>query len=258
MKVNVYSIAGKALKAVELPGIFEEPLREDLIKRAVIASQSARYQPQGVDWFAGKRTSAYSWGAGRAVARVPRVKGSHYSAGGRGAIVPQAVGGRSAHPPRVEKKIRKLLNLKEKRKATRSAIAATAHKTLVLKRGHLATKVPGIPLVVEDKLDALSTTRESKKAFEALGLWEDVLRAKDRSIRAGKGKMRGRRYKRKKSALIVISEDKGLGKGARNLPGVDVVLAKELSVEHLAPGASCGRLTVYTKGAIKELKERFK
>jgi len=258
MKVKVYSIAGKTLRGIELPKIFGGDVREDLIKRAVIASQSARYQPQGVDWFAGKRTSAYSWGAGHAVSRVPRVKGSRYSAGGKGAIVPQAVGGRSAHPPQVEKKIRKLINQKERRKATRSAIAATSHKTLVLRRGHLAEKVPGIPLVVEDKLEALSTTRESKKAFEAMGLWDDVLRAKDKHIRAGKGKMRGRKYKGKKSLLIVISKDKGLGKGARNLPGVDVVRAKELSVEHLAPGASCGRLTVYTKGAIKELKERFK
>jgi large subunit ribosomal protein L4e len=258
MKVKVYSLAGKALRGTVLPEIFEEAVRVDLIKRAVIASQSARYQPQGVDWFAGKRTSAYSWGPGHAVSRVPRVKGSRYAAGGKAAIVPQAVGGRSAHPPTVEKKIRKLINRKERRKATRSAVAATANRALVLRRGHLAEKVPGIPLVVEDKLEALSTAKESKKAFEALGLWEDVLRAKDRSIRAGKGKMRGRKYKGKKSALIVIAEDKGLGKGARNLPGVDVVKAGELSVEHLAPGASCGRLTVYTKGAIKELKERFK
>lgn len=257
MKVKVYSIAGKALKAIELPEVFGEDVREDLIRRAVIASQSARYQPQGVDWFAGKRTSAYSLGPGHAVSRVPRVKGSRYSAGGRGAIVPQAVGGRSAHPPKVEKKIRKLINRKEKRKAMRSAIAATSIKELVLSRGHLAEKVPSIPLVVEDKLGALSTAKDSKKALEAVGLWEDVLRAKDRNIRAGKGKMRGRKYKGKKSALIVISEDKGLGKGAGNLPGVDVVLAKELSVEHLAPGTHPGRLTVYTKGAIKELKERF-
>ena len=84
-----------------------------------------------------------------------------------------------------------------------------------------------------------------------------VIRAKNKNIRAGKGTMRGRKYKIKKSPLIVIANEKGLEKGARNLPGVDVVNAMNLSVEHLAPGARYGRLTVYTKNAISKLKERF-
>lgn len=258
MKVKVYSVTGKPLKGIELPEVFGEEIREDLIRRAVVASQSTRYQPQGVNWLAGKRTSAFSWGPGHGVSRVPRVKGSRYPAGGRGAIVPQAVGGRSAHPPKVEKKIRKLINRKEKLKAVRSAIAATGVKEMMLRRGHLTEKVPSIPLVVEDKLEALNTAKKSLKAFAALGLEEDLLRAKAKTVRAGKGKMRGRRYKEKKGALVVISEDKGLGKGARNFRGIDVVRAKDLSVEHLAPGAQMGRLTVYTKSAVKELGERFK
>jgi|TARA_B100001964_G_C14251708_1_gene610288 large subunit ribosomal protein L4e len=257
MKLNVYSISGKVINKTVLPDIFEDEVRVDLIKRAVIASQSSRYQPQGVDWFAGKRTSAYSYGAGHAVSRVPRVKGSRHAAGGKAAIVPQAVGGRSAHPPNVNKKIKKLINRKERLKATRSAIAATANRNLVLERGHLAENVPGIPLIVENKFESLNTTKKSKEAFENLGLWDDVIRAKNKNIRAGKGTMRGRKYKIKKSPLIVIANEKGLEKGARNLPGVDVVNAMNLSVEHLAPGARYGRLTVYTKNAISKLKERF-
>lgn len=257
MKIKVYSIEGKAKRKIELPGVFEEEVRPDLIKKAVIASQTARYQPQGVDWYAGKRTSAYSWGPGHGVARVPRVKGSRYPAGGRGAIVPQAVGGRSAHPPKVERKIRKRINRREKRKALRSAIAATAVKELVLKRGHRAEKVKSLPLIVEDKLEALKTARDSRKALEKLGVWEDVLRAKEKKVRAGKGKMRGRRYKAKKSALIVVAEDKGIARAARNLPGVDVVTARELSVEDLAPGTHYGRLTVYTKAAIDKIAARL-
>jgi large subunit ribosomal protein L4e len=41
---------------------------------------------------------------------------------------------------------------------------------------------------------------------------------------------------------------------ARNLPGVDVVLVKDLNVELLAPGAKPGRLTVFTKSAIEYLE----
>jgi|Deesub1362A_J573_1020465.scaffolds.fasta_scaffold00098_38 large subunit ribosomal protein L4e len=258
MKVNVYSIDSKKKREIELPSVFLEDIRTDIIKRAVLAVQSERYQPQGVDPLAGKRTSATSWGPGHGVSRVPRVKGSRHHAAGRAAFVPQAVGGRVAHPPVVEKKIVKKINLKEKRKALRSAIAATKERELVEARGHKIEKLPEIPLIVEDKIQSLKTAKETREVFITLGVWEDILRAKERKIRAGKGKMRGRKYKTKKSALLVISEDKGIKNGARNHPGVDVVTVNELSVEHLAPGATPGRLTIYTESALKKIEERFK
>jgi large subunit ribosomal protein L4e len=257
VKVKVYSVTGKAKGSLKLPDFFREEVREDLIKRAVVAAQSARYQPQGVDWYAGKRTSAYSLGPGRGVSRVPRIKGHHHPTSGRGAIVPQAVGGRAAHPPTVEKKIKKRINHKEKLKALRSAIAATARKDLVLRRGHRMEKILSIPLVVEDKLESLKTTSDSKKALEKLKVWEDVLRAKEKKVRAGKGKMRGRKYKEKKSLIIVVAKDKGISRAARNLPGVDVVEAAKLGVEDLAPGTHCGRLALYTKKAVSELAKRL-
>jgi len=257
VKVKVYTIGGKTRGSIELPEFFEEEVREDLIKRAVIASQSSRFQPQGVDWYAGKRTSAFSVGPGRGVSRVPRVKGHHHPTSGRGAIVPQAVGGRTAHPPVVEKKIKKRINRKEKIKALRSAIAATAKKDLVLRRGHRAENAPSIPLIVEDKLETLKTTADSKKALEKLKVWEDVLRAKEKKIRAGRGKMRGRKYKGKKSLIIVVAKDEGISRAARNLPGVDVVEAGKLGVEDLAPGTHCGRLALYTKRAVSVLAERL-
>lgn len=259
MKVNIYSLSGRKTKdVVELPKVFEGDVRPDLIKRAVLASQSSRYQPQGRDPFAGKRTSAEGWGPGRGVSRVSRVKGSRYSASGRGAFVPQAVGGRLAHPPTVEKKIVKKINAKERKKATASAIAATAIKELVEKRGHVINKVLEIPLVVADEFEKLKTAKEVEKAFSKLGLSDDIERAKERKVRAGKGTMRGRRYKKKKSALVVVSGSGDIFRGASNHPGVDVVKAEHLGVEHLAPGTHCGRLTVYTKSAIDKIAERFK
>ncbi|MFH1774974.1 MAG: 50S ribosomal protein L4 [Methanobacteriota archaeon] len=258
MKVNVYSLKGKVVRKIELPRVFGEEIRPDLIKRAVLAAQSARYQRHGVDWFAGKRTSAFSWGPGHGVSRVPRVKGSRHPAGGRGAIVPQAVGGREAHPPVVQKKVIEKINAKERQKAIASALAATAVKELVQKRGHAIANVPQIPLVVEDGLESIKTAKETREIFEKLGLWEDVLRAKQRNIRAGKGKMRGRKYKNRKSALLVVAEDRGIKLGARNHPGIDVVRVENLGVEHLAPGTHFGRLVVYTKAAIQKLGERFK
>jgi len=87
------------------------------------------------------------------------------------------------------------------------------------------------------------------------GVMDDVLRAKAKKIRAGKGKLRGRKYKKPKSVLIVTSEDKGITKAARNLPGVDIVLCNQLNTELLAPGTHAGRLTIYTESAITKLEE---
>jgi len=252
--VSVFDLEGNVVGTVELPAIFSAPVRPDLIRRAVLALLTSRLQPKGTDPLAGLRTTAESWGVGYGVARVPRIKG-----GTRAARVPQAVKGRRAHPPKVEKKIREYINEKEKRLATMSALAATANPDLVKARGHRVASVKQIPVVVIDELQAISRTSDIRRALMALGLWDDVERAMEGTrIRAGKGKMRGRRYKVPKSVLIVVAEDRGISLAARNLPGVDVATARILNVVHLAPGGHPGRLTLYTVSALKELEARFR
>ncbi len=94
------------------------------------------------------------------------------------------------------------------------------------------------------------------KLLEKIGLREELERTKKVKIRAGKGKRRGRKYKKKKGPLIVVSDkDKNIIKSARNIPGVDVVPVKDLSILHLAPGGKPGRLTVWTVSALKKLEE---
>ncbi len=254
--VHVYSLEGKPVEEVELPPIFEEEFRPDVIRRAVIAAQTARLQPKGADVMAGKRTSAETWGKGRGVARVRRMKGSRYAAAGRGAFAPFTVGGRRAHPPRVMKVIRERINKKERRLAVRSAIAATKDKRLVSSRGHVSTDIPELPLVVTDALEELRKTGEARKVLEKLGAWSDIKRViKSRRVRAGRGKMRGRRYRQVVGPLLVVSQNRGLRQGAGNLPGVEVVTVNNLSTERLAPGGLPGRLTIWTKSAIQKLGE---
>lgn len=257
-KIKVYSLEGEATEEIELPEIFMEEFRPDLIKRAVISSQTARIQPWGTDPMAGKRTTAESFGAGRGAAMVPRVKGSRHPAGSKGAFVPQAVGGRRAHPPRVARIIHEKINKKEKRLAIRSAVAATANQELVELRGHRVENLPQIPIVVDDEIIKVKRTSETREIFKKLGVMDDVVRAKSgRKIRAGRGKTRGRKYKSPKGPLLVVGEDKGISLGARNHPGVDVVVVDNLNAELLAPGTHPGRLTIYTKSAIEKLGELF-
>lgn len=263
MKSKVLSIQGEPVGDIKLPSHFEEPIRPDLIKKAVLVLQSHRRQPYGVSPLAGKQTSAEFVGRrrafrgfyGRGIARISRTKP------GGGGIGParratSVVKGIKAHAPTSEKKFAKKINKKERRKAIRSAIAASAKEEWVLKRGHKIELK--LPLIIENKFESLKKTKEVEDVLEKLGLGKELERTKKKKIRAGKGKRRSRKYKRKVGPLIVIGEDKGIGKAARNIPGVDVVLVNNLNAELLAPGTHPGRLTLWTNSAIEKLKGLFK
>jgi large subunit ribosomal protein L4e len=240
-------LKGEVKKKVRLPAAFDEDFRPDLIKKAVLAIQSTRYQPHGAHPYAGIRTSAHSWGSGRGVSHVPRIKN-----GSRAARVPQARGGREAHPPKVEKVLVEKVNKKEKRKALLSAIAATTKEDLVRARGH---RFEGkLPIVIEEAFEKLERTSDVIAALQATGVYPDVERARaSRKVRPGRGKIRGRHYKQRKS-LLIVTKGEPL-RAARNLAGVDAVSVNELNAEHLAPGTHAGRLTVWTAGAVKKLGE---
>ncbi len=122
----------------------------------------------------------------------------------------------------------------------------------------MVDNVVQIPLVVTDDLQKVFKTAQTREIFKKLGVWDDIERAKKNTkIRAGKGKMRGRRYKKAKGPLIVVAKNEGIVQGARNHPGVDVVTVDNLGVEYLAPGTHPGRLTIWTKGAIERLREIY-
>ena len=252
---TIFNLKGKpTTEKIELPPIFSTPIRPDVIKRAVLSIQSKRIQPQGRNPMAGKRTTAESRGTGMGIARVPRVKGG----GGRAKFAPSTVGGRQPHPPTSQKRTVKIIPKKENRLALFSAIAATASKTAVSLRGHSIEEVLQIPLVVTDDLAQLSQTKEVEEVFLHLGVHLDVDRVRaSRKIRAGKGKRRGRKMKQAVGPLVVIGQDKGLAKAAANLPGVDVAAVEVLNTELLAPGASAGRLTLWTASAIEQLGKLY-
>jgi large subunit ribosomal protein L4e len=252
--VKIFNLEGKATGKIELPPVFATPLRPDVIKRAVLAIQSNRIQPQGRDPMAGKRTSAESRGTGLAMARLPRRKGGT----SRAAFAPGTVSGRQGHPPLSEKNIVKKIPKKEKRLALLSAIAATASKEVVASRGHRVEDVAGIPLVVTSDFESLTKTKEAEEALIHLGVLSEIFRAKESAkVRAGKGKSRGRKMKRAVGPLIVVAENKGIVEAARNVPGVDVATVADLNVEMLAPGTHPGRLTLWTSDAIGRLGELY-
>jgi len=254
ISAKVFDLKGEEVSQVNLPQIFNTPTRPDVIKRAVVTIQSHKYQPQGRDPMAGKKNTAVSRHAGLGISRVPRLR----ERGQRAAFAPGTVGGRSAHPPEAEKKIKKKLPKKEMNLALRSAVAATGSKETVAARGHMIDDVPDFPLVVVDDIQSLKKTKDIEEAFMNIGVWPDIYRVKEsRKIRAGKGKMRGRKMKQAVGPLLVIAKNDGIAEAARNLPGMTVASVENLNAELLAPGTHPGRLTVWTSSAFEKVGKVF-
>lgn len=252
----MYDVDGKSVGKVELPYVFEAPVRSDLIRRAVIALQSHTFQPQGRDPMAGKRNTAQSMGVGHAMARVPRIKGDRYPKANQAAFAPSTVKGRLNFPPVATKRIAKKINRKELRLAMVSALAATSSRDLIAARGHRIPDDLEVPLVVSDELEKITKSAEAEKLLRNLGVWEDIERASNRKLRAGRGSVRGRPTKHPVSALVVVEKRQGAQKAFGNFTGVNVVDATSLNVNDLAPGTHPGRLTIWTQSALKAIGNR--
>lgn len=262
MKADMFGLDGKKLRSVELPSQFNEEIRSDLIKRAVLVVQSNNRQPYGAFPQAGMRQSVevskrrrkYRTSYGHGISRVPRKvlwrRGRQF--GWVGAFAPGTVGGRRAHPPKSEKIWSLDINIKEKRKAIRSALAATLNENLVKKRGHIFKNL--VP-VIESKAEELGKTKDILNMLNKLGLEKEISRVKQKTVRAGIGKIRGRPYKNKKGPLIVVSSECKLSKSAANIPGIDVSVVNKLNAELLAPGCAPGRLTIFTEKAIESMSK---
>lgn len=261
--VKIYDVNGNPTGEIKLPIVFSTPYRPDLIQRAVLAGQANRRQSYSTDPLAGKRTSAHFHGArhipfsmqNREMARAARVHGSNPGQDFRARFNPQARSGRAPHPPKVEKVFAQKINDRERRLAIASAIAATVDHSLVLARGHKADME--LPVIVEDDIQKIKRTKDLMKVLVALKLGADINKAADCKIRAGRGKMRGRKYKKKKSLLVVVGADEGVGKAARSISGVDICTVGRLNAELLAPGSHAGRLTLWSKAAIEQLTKTY-
>jgi large subunit ribosomal protein L4e len=263
MKAEILDISGKKAGTIELPDSFSRSIREDLIQ--AVAEAKKHRQPYAPYFMAGRQHSAsgrivhrrHVWrsGYGRGGSRIPRKtmsrRGSQFN--WIGAEIPFAVGGRRAHPPKIESMTkRKKVNKKEMRMALESALSATADGKIVSEkyerlRGH---NISGLPFVVEGKIASLKTKEFISSLRKILGEKLFSVAMKVKSIRSGKGKRRGRVCKSSAGALVV------LGNGEKMRANVlDSKNAGNLSVADLAAGGP-GRLTIYTEKAIKDLSEK--
>ena len=265
MKANILSIDGKNLKQIELPEFFRAAVRNDIIQRVVESLK--KKQPYSPNPLAGNMYSAsgklkhhrHVWKSqyGRGMSRIPRKqrsrKGSQFD--WVGATVPNTRGGRRAHPPKIISMVGKnKINKKELESATISAISATASEEWLTKRyaSLKGEKINELPILVESKITELKTKQILETIKKILGEKLFSVAVQKKEIRSGKGKLRGRRYKRNSGLLIVLGEKERIKTTA-----FETANAKTLSAEALAKGAP-GRLAIYTENAIKDLETKNK
>merc|ERR1712196_433508 len=85
-------------------------------------------------------------------------------------------------------------------------------------------------------VDSLAKTKDAVKLLAALGAQADTDKCADsKKLRAGKGKMRNRRYVGRKGPLLVHAGAEQLPRAMRNLPGVDLCHVDRLNLLLLAP-----------------------
>jgi large subunit ribosomal protein L4e len=246
-------------RRIPLPTVFSTPIRQDIVQFVHANLSKNSRQPHGVDPKAGMKHSAESWGTGRAVARIPRVSGSGTHRAGQAAFGNMTRKGRMFAPLKTWRRWHRKVNLKQRRHAAAAALAASALLPLVLSRGHRVENIPELPLVVDDKLENYEKTKDAIAFLKRFGAYEDVAKViKNKRLRAGKGKMRGRRYKLRKGPLVIYShENVKLVKAFRNVPGIEVCNVNRLNLKQLAPGGQLGRFIIWTASAFKALDHIF-
>ncbi len=252
MKAALFDSKGASTADIELPALFARPIREDLVAKYVEATKFASRQPYATYKEAGKRHSAsgtishkrHEWKGhyGKGIARLPRK--SMWRRGTQfywvGAEVSNTRGGRVAHPPSGLTAFRKI-NKKEQEQAFHGALAATM-SSLYIKKRYATLTTPRMSAVIE------SLPGKTKELFATLkNIFGNAfsLVIKQKAVRAGKGKRRGRKYKANAGLLLVTGTNE-----SKPFKGIDLVQAKELAITDLSP---LGRLTLFTKQALKEL-----
>lgn len=236
------------------PAVLCAPIRADIVHSVHTSMAKNKRQAYAVSAGAGHQHSAHSWGTGRAVARIPRVSGGGTSRAGQAAFGNMCRAGRMFAPTKTWRKWHRKINVGQKRFAVASAIAASALPGLVMGRGHAINSVPEIPLVVDTAIESLKKTKEAVIALKAIGAYADVEKcAASKKVRAGKGKMRGRRHVMRRGPLIVYAADKGVVRAFRNLSGVEIAHVDSLNLLQLAPGGHLGRFVIWSQDAFVKL-----
>lgn len=244
MRAQIIDKTGKKKGDIELPKSFSSEIRKDILLKVyegvktmqsygAMEGAGAGYSASGI-----LRHRRHVWKTtyGKGISRVPRKIMSRHGASFNwiGATVSSARGGRKPTAPTSRKNTFKKINKKELKLAFDSAFAGG--------EGRFVFDSGVLDLKTKDFIEVM------KKVFD--NDFAKVLKKK--SVRAGRGKTRGRKYKSNAGLLFVVGS-----KEKMNRKGVDVVNVNDLVLGDLAPSGCVGRLVAYSENAVKEIAEVF-
>jgi len=256
--VNVFSRSEKKIVGtVPLPDVFTTPIRNDVVQFVHTNIAKNARQAYGVTRRQGHRSTAESWGTGRAVARIPRVSGGGTNRSGQGAYGNMCRGGHMYAATKTFRRWHRHVNKNQRRLAVCSALAASAVPALVMSRGHRIEGVPEIPFVVDDSVASINKTKDAVAFLGLVQALADVEKVDaSRHVRATKGKWRNRRYVSRKGPLLVLDSRSGANAFA-NIRGIDVANVNFLNLLQLAPGGHLGRFVIWSKKAFEQLNRVY-
>lgn len=108
---------------------------------------------------------------------------------------------------------------------------------------------------------AAAKTSAALGLLKAVGAGPDLEKVKgSKKLRAGKGKLRGRRHRQRRGPLVIYDPEvdgKELVKGFRNIPGVETSSVYSLNLLQLAPGGHLGRFVIWSSAAFKALDKVY-
>lgn len=258
--VSVYSDKNEQVKDknIYLPYVFKAPIRPDVVNEIHQLMRRNRRQAYAVSELAGHQTSAESWGTGRAVARIPRVRGGGTHRSGQGAFGNMCRGGRMFAPTKTYRRWHRKINVNQRRYALVSAIAASGVPALVQSKGHIIDGVSEFPLVVSDDVQKLQKTKQAVAFLRRMKIWADIQKVyNSQRFRAGRGTMRDRRRIARRGPLIIYYKDGGLRRAFRNIPGIETMNVNKMNLLKLAPGGHVGRFVIWTESAFARLNDLF-
>src|SRR3989344_5195874 len=227
-KIPVLSAEGKAVREIALPAFFSSEIREDILQKCLETRK--RKQPHAPFYLAGMQKSAsgqlkharrkWKTAYGKGISRIPRKimwrRGTQFF--WIGATISGTRGGRKAHPPKIKSMLNKRkINKKELKIAFLSAIAATANEQSIKKRySSIRDEKFNAPFIIEPKITGLKAKEFIEAIKKILGNLFAIAFQK-KTVRAGKGKLRGRKYKRSAGMLLVIGDGENI-----RLSGIDI------------------------------------
>ena len=256
MKTHLLDIKAEKKKEIDLPIVFGSKIRKDIVQKFVEATKYREMHSYSPFEMAGRRHSAsgtishrrHEWKGhyGKGISRVPRK--TMYRRGTQffwiAAEVSGTRGGRSVHAPTGIKRYRKI-NSKEIQIAINSAIASTADKNYVKSHYPNMKEFPNLPIVI----DSVENQKTKNIVLFLKSLFKENFgnAIKIKSIRPGKLKRRGKRYKSNAGVLLIKGNNELF-----KMKGIDVKSTNDLLISDLYP---LGRLTIYTEKALKELTQ---